>query len=56
MPLFCLHCLDKTDGGAEARAKAGARLIWPGRPILVLVSAWQARFSMKAVIWLAPFS
>ncbi|HAE27310.1 MULTISPECIES: YciI family protein [Hyphomonas] len=22
MPLFCLHCLDKADGGAEARAKA----------------------------------
>lgn len=22
MPLYCLHCLDKTDGGAEARAAA----------------------------------
>ncbi|RMF01902.1 MAG: YciI family protein [Alphaproteobacteria bacterium] len=29
MPLFCLHCLDKTDGGAEARAKARpAHLAW----------------------------
>ena len=29
MPLFCLHCLDKTNGGAEARAKARpAHLAW----------------------------
>ena len=29
MPLYCLHCLDKTDGGAEARAKARqAHLAW----------------------------
>jgi len=29
MPLFCLHCLDKTDGGAEARAIARpAHLAW----------------------------
>lgn len=29
MPLFCLHCLDKTDGGAEARAAARpAHLAW----------------------------
>ena len=31
MPLFCLHCLDKTDGGAEARAIARpAHLAWAG--------------------------
>ena len=29
MPLFCLHCLDKTEGGAEARAEARpAHLAW----------------------------
>ena len=22
MPLYCLHCLDRTEGGAEARARA----------------------------------
>lgn len=32
MPLFCLHCLDKTDGGAEARAKARpAHLAWAAK-------------------------
>lgn len=31
MPLYCLHCLDKTEGGAEARAKARpAHLAWAG--------------------------
>ena len=29
MPLFCLHCLDKKDGGAALRAKARpAHLEW----------------------------
>lgn len=29
MPLYCLHCLDKADGGAEARAAARpAHLAW----------------------------
>ena len=29
MPLFCLHCLDKPIGGAEARAEARpAHLAW----------------------------
>tara|TARA_R110000803_G_scaffold17676_3_gene47557 strand:- start:1681 stop:1980 length:300 start_codon:yes stop_codon:yes gene_type:complete len=29
MPLFCLHCLDKRDGGAALRAKARpAHLEW----------------------------
>lgn len=29
MPLFCLHCLDKPEGGAEARAGARpAHLAW----------------------------
>jgi len=31
MALFCLHCLDKPDGGAEARAAARpAHLAWAG--------------------------
>lgn len=31
MPLYCLHCLDKTEGGAEARAQARpAHLAWAG--------------------------
>lgn len=29
MPLFCLHCLDKTEGGAAARAvQRPAHLAW----------------------------
>ncbi|MCB9961984.1 MAG: YciI family protein [Hyphomonas sp.] len=31
MPLYCLHCLDRTEGGAEARARArAAHLAWAG--------------------------